>query len=88
MKTIIKIVATLCLVYAILMLLIDTTYSLLSLSQQTNISSLIVDKFIPYVVSIVSMIYCITHICQHGASNGDSHNLHNRVDDWIDKTKK
>ena len=72
MKKIIKISVILCIFYAILMLLIDAAYSLLSLNQQSNLSALIEDKLIPYIISIASMIYCITHICKHWASNSHS----------------
>lgn len=65
-----KVAATICLSYAILMLLIDGLFSLFSLSQHANISALIEDKLIPYIISIVSMTYCIIHICQHWVSNG------------------
>ena len=60
MEKIIKTAVTICLSYAILMLLVDAVYSLLTLNQQINISSLVEDKFIPYLISIASMIYCIT----------------------------
>lgn len=87
MKKIIKITATFCLFYAILMLLIDGTYSLLSLNQRTNIGSLIEDKLVPYIISLASMIYCIFHIWQHSvgslkylAPNEDSISLYNK---WL-----
>ena len=73
-----KVAATICLSYAILMLLIDGMFSLLSLSQHTNISALIEDKLIPYIISIASMTYCIIHICQHWASNGHPSSPHNK----------
>ncbi len=62
MKMTIKIVILLSLLYAILMLLIDGIFSLLSLDQKTNTSALIEDKLIPYSVSISSMLYCIIQI--------------------------
>ena len=77
MKTIIKISVILCISYAILMLLLDAAYSLLSLSQQSNISALIDDKLIPYIISIASMIYCITHIIRHWTLNSHSCSPHN-----------
>ena len=65
MKTAIKISVILCIFYAILMLLIDATYSLLSLNQQANINALIGNKLIPYIISIISMMFCIIHIFRH-----------------------
>ena len=62
MKKMIKFVAVFCLLYATLMLFIDGMYSLLSLNQHTNISSLVEDKLIPYIISITSMIYCLIRI--------------------------
>lgn len=47
------------------MLLIDAAYSLLSLNQQANIKALIEDKLIPYIISIISMMFCIIHIFRH-----------------------
>lgn len=64
-KKAIKIVILLSLLYAILMLLIDGIFSLLSLDQKTNTSALIEDKLIPYGVSISSMSYCIIQICKN-----------------------
>ena len=71
MKKMMKVAATICLSYAILMLLIDGMFSLLSLSQHTNISALIEDKLIPYIISIASMTYCIIHIQAHGDGSGE-----------------
>ena len=65
MKTIIKISVILCIFYAVFMLLIDAAYSLLSLNPQANISALIEDKLIPYIISIISMMFCIIHIFRH-----------------------
>jgi hypothetical protein len=67
MKKIIKIIAILFILYAILLLLIDGYFSLLSLSQQTSISILINERLVPYVISIICMVYCIFRIINgHG----------------------
>lgn len=65
MKILIKIVATVLLLYAIPMLLIEGLYSLLSVSPQTNMGALVEEILIPYLISIVSMVYCIFRIWSH-----------------------
>ena len=81
MKKIIKIVAVICLSYAILMQIIDAVYSLLSLKQQSNICALIEDKLIPYIISIASMIFCIIHIFRHWILN--SHSCSPIINDFL-----
>lgn len=62
MGKILNVLAITSLSYAIFMLLVDAAFSLLSLGQHTNIRALIEDRFIPYVISVASMIYCIIRI--------------------------
>ena len=69
MKILIKILATALLLYAILMLLLDGLFAFLSLSPQTNIWVLIEESFIPYSISIVSMLYCIIRIWLHSVNS-------------------
>ena len=64
MKMLIKIVVTV-LLYAIPMLFIEGLYSLLSVSPQTNMRALIEEILIPYLISIISMVYCIFRIWSH-----------------------
>lgn len=65
MKMLIKIVASVLLLYAIPMLFIEGLYSLLSVSPQTNMRALIEEILIPYLISIISMVYCIFRIWSH-----------------------
>ena len=68
MKKIIKIIAILFILYAILLLVVDGCFSLLSLSQETSISILIKERLVPYVISIVCMAHCIFRIINgHGS---------------------
>lgn len=69
MRILIKIIATALLSYAILMLLVDGLFGLLSSSPQTNIRILTEESLIPYSISIVSMIYCIIRIWLHSANS-------------------
>ena len=65
MKYIFKIVMPLLLAYAILMLSIDGLYSLLSLYPESNLSILIEERIIPYIICIACNIYGIIRIWNH-----------------------
>lgn len=62
MKRITNILLTLLLGYALLMLVIDGSFSILSLSPQSNISILIEERVVPYTIGIVCIINCIIRI--------------------------
>lgn len=64
MKILTKIVVSIVLLYAIIMLTYDF-FSWLSSHSQANICILIEEKLIPYFISIVSMVYCIAYIWLH-----------------------
>lgn len=62
MKILIKIVATIVLLYAIIILLTYDLFLWLSSHSQASISILIKEILIPYFISVVSMVYCIVRI--------------------------
>lgn len=59
---IIKILITLILVYCVIIMFWVSLFSLLSLGHQTNIKVFVMEKEIPNIISIFSLMYCIISI--------------------------
>lgn len=59
---IIKILITLILVYCVIIMFGISLFSLFSLSPQTNIKVFVMEKEVPNIISVFSLLYCIISI--------------------------
>ena len=62
LKVILKLLITLLLVYCVIIMFGVSLFSLFSLSPQTNIKVFVMEKEIPNIISVFSLLYCIISI--------------------------
>lgn len=61
-NVILKLLITLLLVYSVIIMLGVSLFSLFTLSPQTNIKVFVMEKEIPHIISVFSLLYCIISI--------------------------
>lgn len=61
-NVILKLLLTLLLVYSVIIMFGISLFSLFSLSPQTNIKVFVMEKEVPNIISVFSLLYCIISI--------------------------